>query len=139
VYSGSADDRFTIRRLEFAFEEDRPDKYHPKQKYLAKCHRKNGKGNLKTWMVQVVITTPEYLIADDYSELEALDWEVLVVDEAHRLKNHASKLAVNLRNDGFRFGNILCLTGMCKRFRSTSVHLFYHKISNYSLCCQLYY
>jgi len=111
VYSGSADDRFTIRRLEFAFEEDRPDKYHPKQKYLAKCHKKGCKGNLKTWMVQVVITTPEYLIADDYSELEALDWEVLVVDEAHRLKNHASKLAVNLRNDGFRFGNILCLTG----------------------------
>lgn len=65
-------------------------------------------------MVQVVITTPEYLITDDSSELQAVDWEVLVVDEAHRLKNHSAKLAINLRKEGFRFSNILCLTGKLK-------------------------
>ncbi len=110
VYSGNADDRSTIRELEFAFKVDRPKNNNQKQNYLARCSQKGS----KIWMVQVVITTPEYLMTDDSSELEAIDWEVLVVDEAHRLKNHTAKLAIKLRKEGFRFSNILCLTGETK-------------------------
>ena len=62
-------------------------------------------------MVQVVITTPEMLVTDDFMELAAVRWELLVVDEAHRLKNHASKLAANLRHDSFVFQHKLLLTG----------------------------
>ena len=62
-------------------------------------------------MVQVVITTPEMLVADDANELEAVNWEVLVVDEAHRLKNHNSKLAVTLRKGCFKFHHKILLTG----------------------------
>ena len=39
---------------------------------------------MKTWMVEVVITTPEMLVTDDFKELAAVQWEILVVDEAHR-------------------------------------------------------
>ena len=62
-------------------------------------------------MVDVVITTPEMLVTDDYTELTAIDWEVLVVDEAHRLKNHSSKLANNLRDVDSDFESTLLLTG----------------------------
>jgi SNF2 family DNA or RNA helicase len=62
-------------------------------------------------MAQVVITTPEMLVTDDFVELTSVDWEVLVVDEAHRLKNHNSKLATNLRDRRFDFGYTLLLTG----------------------------
>ena len=62
-------------------------------------------------MVEVVITTPEMLVTEDFRELAAIDWEILVVDEAHRLKNHKSKLAVNLREGKFVFKHSLLLTG----------------------------
>ena len=61
-------------------------------------------------MTQVIITTPEMLVTDDFNELTAVEWELLVVDEAHRLKSHSSKLAVNLRDDRFVFKNTLLLT-----------------------------
>jgi len=62
-------------------------------------------------MATVVITTPELLVADDWAEMAAVDWQVLVVDEAHRLKNHNSKLAMNLRKDVFNFHHKILLTG----------------------------
>ena len=62
-------------------------------------------------MIEVVITTPEMLVTEDFRELAAIDWEILVVDEAHRLKNHKSKLAVNLRDGNFTFKRSLLLTG----------------------------
>ena len=62
-------------------------------------------------MVEVVITTPEMLVTEDFRELATIQWEILVVDEAHRLKNHKSKLAVNLRDGNFDFKHSLLLTG----------------------------
>ena len=62
-------------------------------------------------MAQVVITTPEMLVTEDFQELTAIKWEVLVVDEAHRMKNYYSKLASNLRDDRFEFGSKILLTG----------------------------
>ena len=113
VYHGSAEDREVIREYEFAFECDRPqDGIGLNQKYLRKCHKRTTPRTEKIWMTQVVITTPEMLVTEDHSELSAVDWEVLVVDEAHRLKNQNSKLAVNLRWDsGFHFNHKLLLTG----------------------------
>jgi SNF2 family DNA or RNA helicase len=62
-------------------------------------------------MATVVITTPEMMVADDWAELSCVEWEILVVDEAHRLKNHTSKLAQNFRRKEFKFRYKLLLTG----------------------------
>ncbi|KAL3935214.1 MAG: hypothetical protein SGBAC_009225, partial [Bacillariaceae sp.] len=115
VYHGSAEDRHQIREQEFAFPQDRPDRILGSNAiYLTKCaghlpKAKTGMGG--PWMATVVVTTPEMLVADDWAELAAVRWEVLVVDEAHRLKNHNSKLAVNLRKPQFRFNHRILLTG----------------------------
>lgn len=116
VYHGSARDRELIREHEFAFEGDRPrNGVGMNQSFLRKCLPKGtSKENPKdaaTWMAQVVITTPEMLVTDDFAELTNVNWEVLVVDEAHRLKNHNSRLATNLRDKRFDFGFTLLLTG----------------------------
>jgi SNF2 family DNA or RNA helicase len=108
VYHGSAEDRTFLREFEFAYAQDRPNAVGANALYLNKCdaHRTQG-----PWMATVVVTTPEMLVADDWGELAAVNWEVLIVDEAHRLKNHNSKLAVNLRKDQFKFKHRILLTG----------------------------
>lgn len=108
VYHGSADDRINIRIHEFAYLSDRPNSVGSNTIYLNKCtpHKTGG-----PWMATVVICTPEMLIAEDANELAALQWEVLVVDEAHRLKNHSSKLAVTLRKGTYSFRHKVLLTG----------------------------
>lgn len=112
IYHGSAEDRKVIRTREMAYECDRPQGgVGINQLYLKKCGSKKATKGESPWMVQVVITTPEMLVADDFKELAAVQWEILVVDEAHRLKNHNSKLAVNLRDDKFSFRHKLLLTG----------------------------
>ncbi len=112
VYHGSANDREVIREYEFAFECDRPrGGIGFNQRYLKKCHGRSASRAEKIWMTQVVITTPEMLVTDDFSELKEVKWEILIVDEAHRLKNHNSKLALNLRSDGFNFKHSVLLTG----------------------------
>lgn len=88
VYHGSAEDRKLIRELEFAYESDRPEGGVAfNQTYLKKCLPKKSKSRIpgdSPWMVQVIITTPEMVVCDDSSELVAVNWEALVVDEAHR-------------------------------------------------------
>jgi len=111
VYHGSAADREYIREYEMAFERDRPTAVGFNQSFLKKCHPVTAPKWQRTWMAQVVITTPEMLVTEDFAELAAVRWEILVVDEAHRLKNHTSKLAANLRDDRFRFDRTLLLTG----------------------------
>ena len=111
VYHGSAMDREHAREDEFPFPEDKVQNVAFNQRYLSKVARKwRGKWE-KTWMVEVVITTPEMLVTEDFAELAAVKWEILVVDEAHRLKNHNSKLAQNLRDNRFEFNHSLLLTG----------------------------
>lgn len=109
VYHGSALDRERIRQHEFAYEQDRPASVGSNAVYLRRCEPYQKKG--PPWMATVVITTPEMMVADDWAELAAVRWEVLVVDEAHRLKNHNSKLAQNLRRKEFQFAYRLLLTG----------------------------
>ena len=113
VYHGSANDRERAREDEFAFPEDRVQASNVglRQRYLSKVAKRWRNKWEKTWMVEVVITTPEMLVTEDFRELATIQWEILVVDEAHRLKNHKSKLAVNLRDGNFDFKHSLLLTG----------------------------
>ena len=84
VYHGSAEDRKKIREHEFAFEKDRPDNpgWGVNSLYLKKCEpAKKASAGYTQWMASVVITTPEMLVADDWTELSYVKWSVLVVDE----------------------------------------------------------
>ena len=114
VYHGSARDRELIRELEFVREDMRPPRANVglNQLYLRKCKPKKKEAVIgNPWMVEVVITTPELITADDFNELTAVEWECLVVDEAQKLKNFNSKLATNLRDQRFDFKFKLLLTG----------------------------
>ena len=111
IYHGSAADREYIREYEFAFECDRPEQIGIRQTYLSKIHHPKNAKWTRTWMVEVVITTPEIIVKEDFSELCAVPWEVMVVDEAHKLKNFNSKLATSLRSNRFHFNRTLLLTG----------------------------
>ena len=86
VYHGSAEDRSYARAYEFPFPKDQIDLDNVgfNQRYLNKVQKKWSDNWMKTWMVEVVITTPEMLVTDDFKELAAVQWEILVVDEAHR-------------------------------------------------------
>jgi len=113
VYHGSANDRSVVRESEFCFAVDTEKVGHVgfNEKFLNKVQKQWKSKWERSWMVEVVITTPEMLVTDDFAELASVEWEILVVDEAHRLKNHSSKLANNLRDRRFVFKHSLLLTG----------------------------
>ena len=112
IYHGSSDDRKLIREHEFAYECDRPSEpLGFRQLYLKKCLKSKSNKLESSWMIDVVITTPEMMVCDDAVELSFVEWKMLVVDEAHRLKNHSSKLATLLRNEKFTFRHRMLLTG----------------------------
>ena len=50
-----------------------------------------------------VLLTSYELISIDQATLGSVDWAVLVVDEAHRLKNNQSKVRNDVRNIFFLF------------------------------------
>ncbi|KAH9288566.1 hypothetical protein KI387_032683, partial [Taxus chinensis] len=62
----------------------------------------------KVYKFNVMLTTYEMVIADS-SHLRGVPWEVLIVDEGHRLKNAGSKLFTLLNT--FSFGHRVLLTG----------------------------
>lgn len=84
VYHGTAQDREMIRKLEMAYECDRPRQIRSNELFLRKCAgtRTNADGN--PWMFEVVLTTPELLCAGDFTELTSIKWECLVVDEGEQ-------------------------------------------------------
>ena len=81
IYHGSADDRDQIRKFEMAYESDRPTRVAFNSSYLKKCGPPKYNKLDSPWMIQVIITTPEMLTADDASELMALKYDMLIVDE----------------------------------------------------------
>lgn len=94
LYHGSQEDRELIREFDFY--------------YLSKPKSVGYK-------VQVVVTSFETAVNKDFGkgsqrELSNIFWEMLVIDEAHKIKNHASKLNLTLREE-YRFRNSLLLTG----------------------------
>lgn len=62
----------------------------------------------KSYRFNVLLTTYEMVLADS-SYLRAVPWEVLIVDEGHRLKNSESKLFSQLNS--FSFQQRILLTG----------------------------
>lgn len=70
----------------------------------------SGESNRKTaaYKFNVLLTTYEMVLADS-SHLRGVPWEVLVVDEGHRLKNSGSKLFSLLNT--FSFQHRVLLTG----------------------------
>ena len=103
VYHGSQEDRELIRKLEFSY-----------------IHRKKTEAGVK---VEIVITSPETCMstgsmasggstvgARTRKELSKIDWELIVVDEAHKLKNYDSKISTTLREE-YSYRNVVLLTG----------------------------
>jgi SNF2 family DNA or RNA helicase len=80
-YIGGKEDRATIREYELSHDSD------PMTRSVSKLCRLRSDTRLK---FNVLLTSYE-LIGVDQTVLSSVDWEVLVVDEAHRLKNNQSK------------------------------------------------
>lgn len=99
VYHGSHEDRELLREYEF--------------RYMS---RNISDG----YKMQVVVTSPETCVAYDNTKtggstrnvraLSKINWDVLIVDEAHKLKNFSSKLSTTLREE-YTFSNCVLLTG----------------------------
>ncbi|VFQ98361.1 unnamed protein product [Cuscuta campestris] len=68
----------------------------------------NGSNKKTSYKFNVLLTTYEMVLAD-LSNLRCIPWEVLVVDEGHRLKNSSSKLFGSLNT--FSFQHRVLLTG----------------------------
>ncbi|XP_025415393.1 chromodomain-helicase-DNA-binding protein Mi-2 homolog isoform X3 [Sipha flava] len=93
-YVGDKDSRVTIRENEFSFDDSRSG---------VRCHKLKG-----TVKFHVLLTSYE-LISIDAPLLGSIEWAVLVVDEAHRLKSNQSKFFRLLA--GYNIRNKLLLTG----------------------------
>lgn len=95
LYYGSQEDRKIARDYEFVY-----------------CnHKKKG------YKLEVVITTPETAAAFDSKtssrnnrELSKIQWNAIVVDEAHKMKNHDSKFNTVIREE-YKYHSCLLLTG----------------------------
>nr|XP_054768903.1 chromodomain-helicase-DNA-binding protein Mi-2 homolog isoform X3 [Lytechinus pictus] len=98
TYTGDKDSRAVIRENEFSFEDDAvkggKKAYKMRQGSLVKFH---------------VLLTSYELISIDATTLQSVNWDVLVVDEAHRLKNNQSRFFRILSGYNIRFK--LLLTG----------------------------
>jgi superfamily II DNA or RNA helicase len=99
MYHGNAENRAEIRNVEFFFP----------AKPGAKAKKEGGGAAKPRYKFNVLITTFEMAI-QDASHLARINWHVLVVDEAHRLKNRQSKLHDTLENQ-YNVGFCVLLTG----------------------------
>ncbi|XP_070207054.1 chromodomain-helicase-DNA-binding protein 4-like isoform X3 [Littorina saxatilis] len=98
TYVGDKDSRIVIREHELSFEEGAV-------RGGAKASKMKQGCNVK---FHVLLTSYE-LVSIDSAMLGSVDWAVLVVDEAHRLKNNQSKFFRILTN--YKIGYKLLLTG----------------------------
>ncbi|XP_063720440.1 chromodomain-helicase-DNA-binding protein 4-like isoform X2 [Symsagittifera roscoffensis] len=96
TYVGGKDARAIIRDNELTLDEDKVNKQQ--------LRIKEG----STLQFHVLLTSYE-LISVDCTTLQSIDWSVLVVDEAHRLKNSQSKFFRVL--DSYKIDYRLLLTG----------------------------
>lgn len=116
VYDGNVSDRAHIRELEFLYEEDLPARFKKKDhidgilnlSHVMTGRRKNAKPWDKLWKMDVVITTPQMFM--NCNQLRCVQWDVMVFDEASRIKNHNSKLVTELK-EKIPFKCCLLLTG----------------------------
>lgn len=107
LYHGSQEEREIIRRLEFSYATQQQEKG-------AKKSTRQSDGV----KLEVVVVSPETCLAMDSKSssgrvrraLSKIYWDVIVVDEAHKLKNHESKFTTTLREE-YSYRNSLLLTG----------------------------
>jgi len=98
TYIGDRDNRAVIRNYEFSFDED-----------AVKAGKKPYKMKKDSPVKFHVLLTSYELVSIDANTLQSIDWAVLVVDEAHRLKNNQSKFFKVL--NGYPLDFKLLLTG----------------------------
>ncbi|CAH0474051.1 unnamed protein product [Peronospora belbahrii] len=112
VYHGSASAREVLQKYEFFLTDD--ELLRAEQLSGMKSANNNSKRPLQPkrncYRFDVLITTFEMASATDLYKLAQIDWQVMIVDEAHRLKNRNSKLSSILRTR-FTYQNMLLLTG----------------------------
>lgn len=98
TYSGNRDNRAVIRNWEMSFDEESIKRgtkaYKVKKDTVVKFH---------------VLLTSYELVAIDANTLQSINWKVLVIDEAHRLKNNQSKFFRTM--NGYSIDYTLLLTG----------------------------
>ncbi|KAG7383394.1 choline dehydrogenase 7 [Phytophthora pseudosyringae] len=110
VYHGSAAAREVLQNYEFFMSEDellRADELTGKN---TNGKRASPRPKRNCYRFDVLITTYEMASATDLYKLAQIDWQLMVVDEAHRLKNRNSKLS-NILHTRFTYENMLLLTG----------------------------
>ncbi|KAE9035160.1 Chromodomain-helicase-DNA-binding protein 6 [Phytophthora rubi] len=110
VYHGSASAREILQNYEFFLTEDellRADELSGKKTDGKKA---SPRPKRNCYRFDVLITTYEMASATDLYKLAQINWQLMVVDEAHRLKNRNSKLS-NLLHTRFTYENMLLLTG----------------------------
>ncbi|XP_065060706.1 chromodomain-helicase-DNA-binding protein 5-like isoform X3 [Rhopilema esculentum] len=98
TYIGDRDNRAVIRNYEFSFDED-----------AVKAGKKPYKMKKDSPVKFHALLTSYELVSIDANTLQSIDWAVLVVDEAHRLKNSQSKFFKIL--NGYPLEYKLLLTG----------------------------
>jgi len=98
TYIGDKDSRVVIREHELSFEEGAVRGGNKASRIRKDCSVK----------FQVLLTSYE-LISIDQATLSSVEWQILVVDEAHRLKNNQSKFFKVLNS--YKINYKLLLTG----------------------------
>ncbi|KAJ1698567.1 hypothetical protein LUZ63_007079 [Rhynchospora breviuscula] len=97
MYAGSATSRETIRKYEFYYPKEKPKDTLSKllkKKKMVTLINESKQSRLK---FDVLLTSYE-MINMDSTNLRPINWECMVVDEGHRLKNKDSKLFGQLKD-----------------------------------------
>ncbi|XP_020591583.1 CHD3-type chromatin-remodeling factor PICKLE-like [Phalaenopsis equestris] len=92
MYFGAAQARAIIRQYEFFYPKMKT-KRHKKKKAFQNSSRKNHTKRIK---FDVLLTSYE-MVNMDSTFLKSINWECMIVDEGHRLKNKESKLFLQLK------------------------------------------
>nr|GEV04428.1 CHD3-type chromatin-remodeling factor PICKLE-like [Tanacetum cinerariifolium] len=99
MYVGTAAARAVIKEYEF---------YFPKSQKKDKKKKSSGTGESKQDRIKFdVLLTSYEMINLDYGSLKAIDWQTMIVDEGHRLKNKDSKLFSSLKQFNTRHRTLL--------------------------------
>ncbi|DAZ97744.1 TPA: hypothetical protein N0F65_009024 [Lagenidium giganteum] len=107
VYHGTQNARGVIQNFEFFLSQDELSR---EAELTGKRTKTKSRYEQPFYRFDVLITTPEMCCAADCSKIARIHWQVMVVDEAHRLKNRNSKLSTAMHKS-FSYENVLLLTG----------------------------
>jgi len=109
VYHGSQEDRELIREYEFYYSDS-----YGKGSNVGGVNKKRNSNSVHK--IEIVITTPEMCCASDTRgpkstrKLSKIFWDLIIIDEAHKIKNNDAKMTMILRED-YSYHNCVLLTG----------------------------